>query len=208
VVSDRAGSTPAPSTMSNEKWKRIGRPGYFGRRRDEKIKQLNEDFGKDEWKLVWVIDVDFLGGEVHYDFEQACKKLYEASYLKWFQENPLEIDLVCSYGECIDNAPTNVDSGLDYMKQEAFSTHIQDIAVRNVLAKMGRKFEGPKDKILVIRSQDSNGFKYGPGNIPFSEPWLIAQPSKCPKWANAGSVEDFWQSNKWIMIRETQPALF
>lgn len=180
-------------------WKVVGRPGYFGRRRNQKIAQYNADFGEGNWKLAWY--APFATGTNFLDFEQACKRLYEDSYLVWFRQNMEEIDKICTYGECIDNAPSNVQSGVDYTKQEAFSTHIQDIAVRNVLAKLGRKFEGPKDKILVIRSADSDGFKYGPGNIPFFEASWILQPSKCPGWANAGSVEDFWQSNKVLIVR-------
>jgi NAD dependent epimerase/dehydratase family enzyme len=93
-----------------------------------------------------------------------------------------------------------VASGQDYTKQEAFSTHIQDIAVRNVLRRLGVQFTGKNGKLLQIRSSDSEGFKYGPGNIPFAWPHLIQQPSLCPKWANQGSVEDLWQSNKMLQI--------
>ncbi len=134
------------------------------------------------------------------EFKDACKYYYEQSYVKWFRQHPDELDIVCSFEECIDNAETNVKSGRDYTKQEAFSTHIQDIAIRNVLEVFGRKFEG--HGILVIRSADSQGYRYGPGNIPFMHPDLISVPSKCPRWANAGSVEDFWQSNKWIAVKE------
>ena len=102
----------------------------------------------------------------------------------------------------MDNALTNITSGRDYTKQEAYSTHIQDIAVRNAMYTLGWKFEGPKDRILVIRSKDSAGYKYGPGNIPFYVPAWIEQPSRCPEWANPGSVEDFWQSNKWLYIKD------
>jgi hypothetical protein len=53
---------------------------------------------------------------------------------------------------------------------------------------------------LYERSADSEGFRFGPGNVPFFEPTQITQPSLCPKWANPGSVEDFWQSNKYLVI--------
>lgn len=177
-------------------WMKTERPGYFGRRRDEIIDNLNHNHGFGAWKLVWVVD-----GRPDAGFEDACVLYYETAYLNYFADHPEDLDFICSFGECIDNAPTNVRSGLDYLKQEAFSTHIQDIAIRNVLDVFGRKFEGPSDKILVIRSKDSDGYKFGPGNIPFHEPGLITQPSLAPRWANPGSVEDFWQSNKWITVR-------
>lgn len=183
-------------------WVNDHRPGYFGRQRDAKVFALDNTLGKGNWRLAWVLDSpeDTAYRPGSYEFLAACERLYEESYYRYLKDRPADLDFICSYGECIDNASSNVQSGLDYSKQEAFSTHIQDIAVRNVLKRLGRKFEGPANKVLVIRSADSEGFRFGPGNIPFMAPKLITQPSKCPKWANAWSVEDFWQSNKWVQI--------
>lgn len=187
--------------------KLIERPGYFGRRRDEKVAALNERFGDGKWRLVWVLgDVENPNSK-RFDFRAACRYLYERSYFEYLKDRPEDIDMICSYGECIDNAPTNVQCGLDYSIQEAFSTHIQDIAIRNVLYLLGRQFGGPSDKVLVIRSKDSDGYKFGPGNVPFAWPEAIHSPSKVPQWANSGSVEDFWQSNKWIEAEEAQPGV-
>ena len=184
-------------------WERRFRPGYFGRRRDEKIAQLNANYGEGNWQLRWYSPA-FPDGLT---FNEACIIKYEFSYLLWLRDQPDDIDFICSYGECIDNAPSNIKSGLDYTKQEAYSTHIQDIAIRNVLNILGRKFEGPRDKILVIRSVDSEGYRFGPGNIPFYDPSIIEKPSKAPRWANAGSVEDFWQSNKFVYVRRSSNVM-
>lgn len=178
-------------------WKSVKRPGYFGRRRNEIVASFDKEYGIEKWRLVWAIEND-----EPQEFADACHIFYELSYLHYFQHSAEALDFVCSYGECIDNAMTNIQSGLDYTKQEAFSTHIQDIAVRNVLNKLGREFRGPKSKILVIRSPDSEGYRFGPGNIHFFAPSLIHQPSLRPPWANARSVEDFWQSNKWLQVKE------
>lgn len=178
--------------------KLVDRPGYFGRRRDEKVAALNAQYGEGKWRLIWLLGEANDPRSRRYDFIAACRYLYERSYFEFLKERPEDIDFICSFGECIDNAPTNVGCGLDYSIQEAFSTHIQDIAIRNVLYLLKRKFEGPPDKILVIRSQDSEGYKFGPGNIPFLWPEAIHPETKVPRWANTGSVEDFWQSNKWI----------
>lgn len=177
-------------------WHDLHRPGYFGRKRDEKIKQYNNEYGEGNWRLSWIVN------NLPYNFGEACILFYEESYYQYLKDKKEDLDFICSFGECIDNANTNIQSGLDYNKQEAYSTHIQDIAVRNVLKKVARKFEGPSDRILVIRSKDSEGFRWGPGNIPFYEPKLITKPELCPKWANKGSVESFWQSNKWIQIKK------
>lgn len=176
-------------------WQTIDRPGYFGRSRDKKIAKLNKDHGIGNWRLVWIANAH------ECEYAEACKLFYERSYLEHLEKRPADVDLICSFGECIDNAITNIQSGLDYTKQEAFSTHIQDIAVRNVLNQLGRKFEGSIDNILTIHGGDSNGFRFGPGNVPFYNSDLIQQPSKRPGWASEGSVEDFWQSNKYLQIK-------
>lgn len=179
-----------------EDFELLYRPGYFGRRRDQIVGNLNAKYGSGNWTLAWT------GESFPLEFHDACIYYYEHSYIEWFQQNLAELDFVCQYKECIDNAESNIQSGCDYGIQEAFSTHIQDIALRNVLKHFGRKFEGTNGRILVIRSADSDGFKYGPGNIPFYAPQLIEKPSLSPKWANKGSVEDFWQSNKYIAVRK------
>jgi hypothetical protein len=183
-----------------EKWIDVDRPGYFGRKRDEKILALNEKYGQDNWRLAWRLSDERAEA---LEFKDACLLFYEESYYQYLAARPEDVDFICTFGECIDNATSNIDSGFDYTKQESYSTHIQDIAMRNVLRRLNKHFEGPKSKILVIRSKDSEGFRWGPGNVPFYQPLLIRQPSLCPRWANRGSVEDFWQSNKWIQQRVT-----
>lgn len=179
-------------------WKNHVRPGYFGGKRDAIIAQLNADHGTTGWRLAWVVN------EQSYSFEQACKRFYEESYFQWLSRLPKFIDEICSYGECYDNHPSNIGSGLDYTIQESYSTHIQDIAVRNVIHLLDRKFEGPGSKLLEIRGRASVGFKYSPGKVPFYDPHLITLPSLVPDWAKPDSVEDFWQSNKWIQVMEEE----
>jgi hypothetical protein len=181
-------------------WKNTERPGYFGRRRDEKVEELNARHGRGDWRLRWILTEEDPQHGKDLDFISACVEFYEKSYVKYFESKPLELDFVCTFGECIDNATTNIKSGTDYAAQESWATHIQDIAIRNVLRVYGRKFRGSPNNLLVIRSTDSNGFRFGPGNVPFYRPELITQPSLAPSWANKGSVEDFWQSNKWIQV--------
>jgi hypothetical protein len=177
-------------------WQNKGRPGFFGRRRDDKIRKLNEFYGQGNWRLIWT------DGQRELEFAEACSAFYEEAYFCHLSKQLDDLDFICSFGECIDNAPTNVSSGLDYTKQEAFSTHIQDIVIRNVIKRLGRSFTGSADKILVIRTKDDNGHRFGPGNIPFYNSDLIMIPSLRPGWAGKGSVEDFWQSNKILQARK------
>ena len=182
----------------------IERPGFFGSRRDELTREYTKKYGTygKDWTLVWYFDNSISKGLMLYP--SACRWYYEYSYYQYLKDKPTLVDHICSYGECIDNAITNIQSGYDYTIQEAYSTHIQDIAVRNVIRSLGRKFEGKKDEILVIRGEDTNGYYLNPGQIPFYDPSFIMIPSKAPKWAKEGSVEDFWQSNKFLALRESE----
>jgi len=185
-------------------WILKDRPGYFGRRKAEKIAQLNEKYGIGNWTLGWVVrKLNDVSDPIILEFEDACKRVYEQSYFEYLLAHPGEFSFICSFFEVIDNAPSNIQSGLDYTIQEASSTHIQDIAIRNVLKKMGLWFKSvDPDNILVVRGEDSNGFRFNPGQIPLATKFVIEHPSIAPKWAKPGSVEDFWQSNKHICVRE------
>lgn len=194
--------------MMTDQWRVHGRPGYFGRKRDERIAGFDRSFGIGNWRLGWlasrfatlsVLD-ERVSNPVFLSFFDACAQMYEESYVRFLKQRPADVDFVCSYGECIDNAPTNIQSGCDYTIQEAYSTHIQDIAVRNALRRLGRRFEGPAEKVLVIRTK-GDGQRFGPGVVPFYAPDLITPPSLAPRWAEKNSVEDYWQSNKFLLVR-------
>lgn len=175
-------------------WCDTSRPGFLGSQRDVIHKRWNHNFGEGKWRLVWRAD------GTDYDFRDACRYLYEESYYQYLKNRPDLIEKICSYGEVIDNAITNIESGCVYTHQESRATHIQDIAVRNVLGRLHRIFTGAIDNILVIHGPRSNGAFLSPGVIPFFQPHWIQPPSKTPWWAQEGSVEDFWQSNKHLQI--------
>lgn len=187
--------------VESQGWRNVERPGYFGKRRDQIVLSYDATYGVGNWRLAWIVPGFRGASSVALDFEQACKAVYEESYTQYLQARPDDVNFICEFSECMDDSPTNVHSGLDYTAQWTKSTHIQDIAVRNVLAKLGRSFTGKRTELLVIRGADSNGHRFGPGNVPLYRPELIIQPSKCPQWATPGSVEDFWQSNKHLQVR-------
>lgn len=190
------------------RWVNRYRPGFFGSRRDEIVAGLNKEFGKDGWRLRHLV-FDTLSNQMReYDYVEACKELYEKSYYIFLLKNPQIVDVLVRYTDVYDNATTNVQSGLDYTKQEAYSTHIQDIAIRNALKLLGREFTGVLKTLAQIRGPGSVGFQLGlnPGQVPYMNPPGITQPSLRPKWAQEGSVEDLWQSNKWVQIQAEEPA--
>lgn len=187
-------------------WQRLERPGFFGRRRDEKVLAYNIKYGDGNWRLVWIVEPTVEKPfELTLEFNDACVVFYEQSYIHYMKDHPDIVDQLCMYRECFDNAETNVQSGLFYSRQEAFSTHIQDIAVRNALRVLNRRFTGKINGLLQIRMGYSNNpelsASLSPGTVPFLSPHMISQPCKKPTWAKKDSVEDFWQSNKWVQIK-------
>lgn len=177
-------------------WNNVERPGYLGKHRDEKFKKWDAKYGKGNWRLGWEF------GEAQLDFLGACR-VYEDAYFEFLKNRPGVLEQLLNEARDIyDDELSNVDSGLDYTKQETARTHIQDIAIRNCLARMGLRFKGKE--LIRIRQEKGNhplSMTLSPGWVPFHKPLLIALPSMAPKWADPDSVEDFYQSNRYLQVR-------
>ena len=180
-------------------WKTIeesqGRPGYLGKRKAEKHTQWNNLYGKGDWRLVWKY------GTRNLNFVPACQ-VYEQAYFIYLKENPDILgELLAVASDVYDDAVSNVYSGFDYTKQETNRTHIQDISIRHVVHKLGRKFEG--DRLIQIRHDRGEhplSMTLSPGIVPFHEkekiirPWLTG-------WWEPGTVECFYQSNRILQVK-------
>lgn len=186
------------------------RPGFFGRRRDEILLNYNARYGSGNWKLLHIVgeNLQWVGGDEPIkgkyfvlDFLQACR-LYEESYFAYFVQHPDELEfIVANASEVFDNDVGNVQAGLDYSKQtKGIGTHIQDIAVRNVVDRLGLKFKG--EGLLQIRTnKEGPGGKWSPMNIPFYKPEWILRPELEGWWTKGvpNSVELWYQSNKMLL---------
>jgi hypothetical protein len=171
----------------------IERPGYIGRKKEEKHAQWNKKYGEGNWKFIW------RWGEILIGFEQACRIYEDAYYHDSFKREPLWKDLFSKAKDFFDNAESNVNSGLDYKIQEAYSTHIQDIAIRNVAWRRGWKMKG--NRLIKVRGPESKGHELMPGKVRFHLPELIERPNLLPSWAEPNSTEAFYQNNRWLVIK-------
>lgn len=176
----------------NEDFKILERPGYSGRQISERIKQWNEKYGKNNWDMKWK------WGEIWLDFEGACRIYEDAYYEDSFNKEKIWKEIFSKAYDVYDNAETNIDSGFDYNIQEAFSTHIQDIAVRNVGKRRGWKFKG--DELIQIRGPESEGYQLSPGRVPFHMPKMIIRPDIIPPWADPNSTEAWYQNAKYLVL--------
>ena len=178
------------------RWITIDRPGYLGRHRNDRYAAYDEQYGASNWRLQWVAAA--ASGDV-----TVAVTWYEDAYMAFLSTHPEVVEqLAREASNVYDDAPSNVASGFDYRIQETGRTHLQDIAIRCCLVRLGHWFEGKE----LIRIRDSDGthplsLTLSPGRVPFHRPQWIMQP-ELAGWCQPGSVESFYQSNKCLQIRE------
>lgn len=181
--------------MKIEEWITIERPRYLGGRRDEKYREWEERYGKGNWRLVWKV------GETFVDLLGVCA-LYEDAYFEFLRNNPEILNrLIAEASNVYDDEPSNILSGFDYTKQETIRTHIQDIAIRRALIRMGCWFQG-KAPIRIRQEKGTHplSITLSPGRVPFHRPDLIEKP-ELERWWYPGTVESFYQSNRFLQVK-------
>lgn len=192
-----------------ETWETICRPPYLGSSRIAKFAAWNAEYDEGNWRLAWKI------GKQHVGFLGACA-LYEDSYWYFLLHHPTALhDLISVARDVYDDAPSNVQSGIDYALQETNRTHVRDIAIRRVVLRLGRQFEG--SELIQIRDHEGShplSMTLSPGQVGFHMPHLLEEPlydrnaydeldagGKRKVWFREGSVEDFYQRNRVLQRR-------
>ncbi|HSX14562.1 MAG TPA: hypothetical protein VLE72_01460 [Candidatus Saccharimonadales bacterium] len=175
-------------------WHSIERPGYLGKHRDERHQEWTRLYRAANWRLAWQI-----GG--HYFEIEAAIALYEDAYFNFMGSSPVTEELIRVACDVYDDSPSNIKCGLSYFPQETNRTHLQDVAIRRALVRLGRWFEGE----ALIQIRDDRGehplsLTLSPGRVPFHRPDLMIQP-ELAGWWQPGSVESFYQSNRWLQVK-------
>lgn len=180
-----------------EAWEVRERPGHFGFKKEAILQRLSAQYPG--FVLAWQCGEKLLR-------QESALALYEDAYFVFFQDNPELVDwLVRRASDVYDTHPSNMEAGLDYQAQtKGAPTHLQDIAIRRALLRLGRWFEGATP--LEVRGIRSEGYALQPGLIPFHKKELILTPELSSDWFLPGSVESFWQSNKVVLTpKEKHP---
>lgn len=179
--------------MVKNNWETLNRPGFSGRKRDQKIAQWNESYGNGNWKLAWFWGDNVIGPSMTY-------QLYEDAYYHDSQNREeLWKKLISVAKDVYDHTLSNIESKLDYFHQEGKATHLQDIAIRRVVLRRGWGFQG--NEYVQIRSQSSYwGEQLSPGKVSFHLPEMIVDP-RIKWWWDHNSIEDFYQSNKVLQVK-------
>jgi hypothetical protein len=177
-------------------WIPRGRPGYLGKRRNDQFAKWNEIYGSRNWRLVWSF-----GGAV-LDFLGVCA-VYEDAYFEFLKNNnEILCQLTHEASDAFDDSSSNMRSGFNYLKQETGRTHIQDIAIRRCVARLGTWFSG-KDPIRIRDNRGSHSLSLilSPGQVPFHRPELINCNPELTGWWKSKSVESFYQSNRLLLVK-------
>ena len=172
----------------------VDRIGYLGGKREQFVQRMNKLYGEGNWTLGYIAEGKAL------DRDQALE-LYQKSYEAFFRANPdYTQKMLREARDVYDTNVSNVSSGLNWYVQEDSRSHLQDIAVRRAVKELGLAFQG--DKLLQIRGLDSDLPELNPGRVPFiSGEIIITPPEFTADWVQKGSIEDFWQNNKFLFVR-------
>lgn len=176
------------------------RVGVIGFKKKRHEQARDEQHGPGNWTSAHFFDQSVI-------LKQCSLALYETAYLHHLRSHPDLLDWICSTAqEVYDYSPKNVRCRMSYDMEGEKANHYQDIAVRRVVAALGRTFEGTE--LLQIRGKDSAGYALNPGQVPFhlapfiNQPETFSSPDNPRVWWNQGSVESFWQNNKVLLIRD------
>jgi hypothetical protein len=179
-------------------WRVIGRPGRLGRLRRQRTSEWNREFGSGGWRLAWLIR-----GRYH-DHDESLR-LYENAYFEVLRQNgELRDALVRTARDVYVNDPSEVGSGLDYRIQTGDSQHLEDIAIRRCLVRLGEWFVGRELIRLGGVDRDPAPSRLRAAlsvhGLRFHRPELIIHP-ELEGWWLPGTVESFYQSNKFLLAR-------
>ena len=173
-------------------WKTIEKPGYFGKKRDQKYKEFNQTYGEDNWRLAYTWNNEIIDREF-------ALKIYEDGFYEFLKNNPETLEwLIKTASDVYDTAESNAGS-LDYNIQETPNNHIHDISIRRAVYRLGKAFQG--DHLVHVRGEGTEGYRLMPGKIPFHLPQLIEQPQLEKWWWEPNTVEAFYQSNKVLQVK-------
>ena len=172
----------------------VSRIGYLGGNRDQFVGDMNKLYGAGNWTIGYLIDDKPVSRD-------GALELYQKSYEAFFKANPeYTAKMLREARDVYDTNVSNVASGLDWHAQEDTRSHLQDIAVRRAVKELGLSFQG--ERLLQIRGPDSELSELNPGKVPFVTPEaIIPIRLQFQPWIEFGSVEDFWQNNKFLFVK-------
>ncbi|WP_203741906.1 hypothetical protein [Actinoplanes cyaneus] len=179
-------------------WRIMERPGRLGSGRPLRVAEWDDTYGPGSWRLAWLIAGQYHDGN-------ASLSLYEDAYFHLLHGSAETREaLVSTACDVFVHDPSDTAAGLDYRHQDAPGHHLEDIAIRRCLVRLGVWFRG--DQLVRLGGVDKDpdpGWlrsQLSPHRLPFHRPDLLVRPELTGWWL-PGSVESFYQSNKFLLAR-------
>lgn len=151
--------------------------------RDKFFYKVNKSVGNGNWFWVFKIKDKIYSWDLGF-------QLYEDAYFQYLRENVNQIKKIVKHYDVFVYNRHDIDSKLNYKKQDYKADHYHDIAIRRCLIRLGLWFKGKK--MLNLSKSDLCHSK-----IPFHLPHLILKPDKLQ------SVKSYLFSNRFIVITPT-----
>ncbi len=174
----------------------------LGTRRNQVVRALSKEYGYLTWRFAWQV------GDGKYVPYKEAVKIYEEGYEEHLKANPDKVQYLSETArDVFDNDESNVVSGNNYYNQGKKLTHLQDISIRRVMAKLGHSFNGDKlVRVRKSRNSDAVGKSLSPKLIPFHRPEIV-KGFKPIKKQTEPTIEDFWQLNRVIQYSDSLARL-
>jgi len=188
-------------------WQTVERPGYLGKKKDEKFRLWDREFGKGNWRIV----NQLVTGEI-YSYEDIIYKVYMPGYEAYFLSHPDDLKFITqNFSYAYDKDQIDKDKAFDIYalyNKPGVANQFHHVAFNVAIEqRLGVSFKGSKP--LKVRegkpgtpdSQQPDGYKWSPGRIPCTIAQLIPDPHIFGWWGY-NSIEDFYQSTKTLQKNE------
>lgn len=186
-------------------WQTVERPGYLGKKKDEKYALWDQKYGVGNWRMV----NEAVGSEI-YSYEDIIYKIYVPGYEEYFKQNPDEAKIITdnfSYGYdkdlCTEEQAYDIYA---FYNKPGVANQFHSVAFNIALRNLGYTFKGNEPiqvreaKPGTHQDQQPIGYKWSPGKIPCTNSEKIPNPH-IEGWWNPNSIEDFYQSTKTLQVK-------
>lgn len=178
-------------------WQDVGYLGFFGKKRDTIIQACNQQYGPDNWRIVWKLT----DGAIITEFLDIFNLAMVDGYTAYFQDHPDEaVTITTNYSFVYDKDDINIDQAFDPLalyQKEGVSNQFHHVAINLALTWLGYQFQGAEP--LQVRGSESEGYQWSPGNIPSHLPHLIPN-SGIIGWYQKLSIEALYQT-KFLQVK-------
>lgn len=187
-------------------WVTVEKPGYLGKRKDEREAEWNQQYGEGKWRYAW----ELADGKT-LDFEEVFWQVYVAGYAAYFAHHPNEaIFLTDQYAYAYDKEMVTREQAFDpfYLyNQPGHPNQFHNVALNIAMEWfLGLPFSGEhpvqvrEGKPGTPVDQQPEGYLWSPGRIPAVRLDLIP-PRHTAGWWNTNSIESFYQNAKVVQVK-------